>query len=258
MKNNILQQIGEKTLKNVRSIGNVSIFFYKALKHSFTPKWYFRNILDQLFKIGFLSLPVVGMTAIFTGGALALQIYIGSARWATTDTVPTIVVLGITRELGPVLTALMVAGRISSAIAAELGTMRVTEQIDALRTLSVNPFRYLIAPRIIASILSMPILTLIFDIIGVFGGYITSVISLDFNGAVYIIKTFNFMKSEDVVSGLIKSIVFGLIVAIIGCYYGYNSKRGAEGVGKATTNAVVVSSILIFISNYIMTDLFFA
>ena len=198
------------------------------------------------------------MTAIFTGGALALQIYIGSARWATTDTVPTIVVLGITRELGPVLTALMVAGRISSAIAAELGTMRVTEQIDALKTLSVNPFRYLIAPRIIASILSMPILTLIFDIIGVFGGYITSVISLDFNGAVYIIKTFNFMKSEDVISGLIKSIVFGLIVAIIGCYYGYNSKRGAEGVGKATTNAVVISSILIFISNYIMTDLFFA
>ena len=128
----ILQEIGEKTLKNFRSIGIVSMFFYKVIKYSITPKWHFRLIAHQLFKIGFLSLPVVGMTAIFTGGALALQIYVGSSRWSITDTVPTIVVLGITRELGPVLTALMVAGRISSAIAAELGTMRVTEQIDAL------------------------------------------------------------------------------------------------------------------------------
>jgi len=253
----LLQEIGEKALGNFRSLGVVSVFFYKVIRYSLTPRWHFDHILRQLFKIGFLSLPVVGMTAIFTGGALALQIYIGSSRWSITDTVPTIVVLGITRELGPVLTALMVTGRISSAIAAELGTMKVTEQIDALRTLSVDPFRYLIAPRVIASIISLPILTFIFDIIGVFGGYLTSVYSLDFNGATYIIKTLDFMKSEDVTSGLLKSIVFGFIIGSIGCYYGYNSGRGAEGVGKATTNSVVVASILIFIFNYLMTELFF-
>lgn len=253
----ILQEIGERTLKNFRSMGVVSIFFYKIVKYSITPRWYFNEIFKQLLKIGFLSIPVIGMTAVFTGGALALQIFIGSSRWSVTDTVPSIVVLGITRELGPVLTALMVAGRISSAIAAELGTMRVTEQIDALKTLSTDPFRYLIAPRVIASIISLPILTLIFDIIGIFGGYLTSVYSLDFNGATYLIKTFDFMKAEDVYSGLIKSLIFGFIIGSIGCYYGYNSNKGAEGVGKATTNAVVVASILIFIFNYLMTEIFF-
>lgn len=253
----VLEEIGKKTLKNFRSLGAVSIFFYKIIKYSITPKWHFNIIFQQLLKIGFLSIPVIGMTAVFTGGALALQIFIGSSRWSAVDTVPSIVVLGITRELGPVLTALMVAGRISSAIAAELGTMRVTEQIDALKTLSTNPFRYLIAPRVIASIISLPILTLIFDIIGVFGGYLTSVYSLDFNSSTYIIKTIDFMKMNDVSSGLIKSIFFGFIIGSIGCYYGYNSSNGAEGVGKATTNAVVVASILIFIFNYLMTEIFF-
>lgn len=252
-----LQDIGKKTLNNIRSIGVVAIFMSRVIKYSLTPKWHFRLIFSQLFKIGYLSLPVIGMTAVFTGGALALQIYVGAARYSVTDTVPFIVVLGITRELGPVLAALMVAGRISSAIAAEVGTMRVTEQIDALKTLSVEPFRYLIAPRVIASVISLPILVLIFDIIGVFGGYLTSVYSLDFNSTTYIIKTIDFLKSEDVVSGLIKAIVFGFIISTIGCYYGYYSGKGAEGVGKATTNAVVVSSILIFILNYLMTELFF-
>lgn len=252
-----LQEIGNRTLKNFKSVGKVSIFFYKTIKYSLTPKWHFFSIMQQLFKIGFLSLPVIGMTAVFTGGALALQIFVGSSRWSVIDTVPSIVVLGITRELGPVLTALMVAGRISSAIAAELGTMRVTEQIDALRTLSVNPFRYLIAPRVLASVISLPILTFIFDVVGVFGGYLTSVYSLGFNGSTYIIKTVDFMKAEDVYSGLIKAIVFGFIIGSMGCYYGYNSDKGAEGVGKATTNAVVVASILIFILNYLMTEIFF-
>lgn len=253
----LFQDVGKKTLKNLKSVGKASIFFYNTIKFSITPKWHFNLILKQLFKIGFLSLPVVGMTAVFTGGALALQIFVGSSRWAITDTVPSIVVLGITRELGPVLTALMVTGRISSAIAAEIGTMRVTEQIDALRTLSVNPFRYLIAPRVIASVISLPILTLIFDIIGVFGGYLTSVFSLGFNGATYMVKTINFMKAEDIYSGLIKAVVFGFIIGSIGCYYGYNSSNGAEGVGKATTNAVVIASILIFIFNYLITEIFF-
>ena len=252
-----LSLIGKQTLTLLNDIGKISIFTYQVFKNSFTKKIYIKEVLTQIFKIGYLSLPVVGMTAVFTGGALALQIYIGSSRWSVSDTVPSIVVLGITRELGPVLTALMVAGRISSAIAAELGTMRVTEQIDALKTLSVNPFKYLIAPRVIASLFSLPLLTFIFDIIGIFGGYIVSTVKLGFNSAIYIIKTYDFMKQGDILSGLTKAIMFGLIIGIIGSYYGYNSNRGAEGVGKATTNAVVVSSILIFIFNYLMTNLFF-
>lgn len=253
----ILQEIGAQTLKYFKNIGVVSMFFYKIIKYSITPKWHFKLIAQQLYNIGFLSLPVVGMTAIFTGGALALQIFVGASRYSINDTVPSIVVLGITRELGPVLTALMVAGRISSAIAAELGTMRVTEQIDALQTLSTNPFRYLIAPRVIASVISLPLLVLVADIIGIFGGYLTSVYSLDFNPASYIIKTLDFMQAEDVISGLIKAIVFGFFIASVGCYYGYNSGKGAEGVGKATTNSVVVASILILLFNYLMTELFF-
>lgn len=253
----ILQDIGKKVIESVRSFGVISIFYYKVIKYTLTPRWYFPLIWQQLVKIGFLSLPVVGMTAIFTGGALALQIFVGASRYSVSDTVPNIVVLGITRELGPVLTALMVAGRISSAIAAELGTMRVTEQIDALKTLSTNPYRYLIVPRVIAALISLPLLTFISDIIGVFGGYITSVLSLDFNGASYIIKTLDFMRAEDVISGLIKSAVFGFIISTMGCYYGYNSGKGAEGVGKATTNAVVIASILILLFNYLLTQLFF-
>ena len=198
------------------------------------------------------------MTAIFTGGALAIQIYIGSSRWSVTDTVPTIVVIGIARELGPVLTALMIAGKIASSISAELGTMRVTEQIDAIKTLSVNPYKYLVAPRFLACLISLPFLTLIFDILGIFGGYLVSITSLKFNAYSYIIKTYDFMKLADFTSGIIKSIVFGIIIGIIGCYYGYNSNKGAEGVGRATVNSVVISSILIFVFNYILTNTFFS
>lgn len=255
---NIINNIGKKTLGYIRSFGVVSIFFYKTVVNTITPRWYFSLIGQQFYKIGFLSLPVVGMTAVFTGAVLALQTFIGASRYAVADTVPSIVVLAITRELGPVLTGLMVAGRISSAIAAELGTMRVTEQIDALKTLSTNPFKYLITPRIIAATISLPILTFLSDIIGIFGGYLVSVYSLDFNGSSYIIKTLNYLEVQDVTSGLIKSIVFGFIIAFMGSYYGYNSGNGAEGVGKATTNAVVVSSIMILLSNYLMAEIFFA
>ena len=252
------QQIGSKIIIFFNSFVNVLYFFYKSFKFSFTPKWYFKDIFVQIFKIGYLSLPIIGMTALFTGGALAIQIYIGSSRWSIVDTVPSIVIIGITRELGPVLTALMITGKIASAISAELGTMKVTEQIDALKTLSVNPYKYLIAPRFLASLISLPILTFTFDILGIFGGYLVSVLKLNFNSSTYIIKTYDFMKFEDFFSGIIKSIIFGIIIGIIGCYYGYNSDKGAEGVGKATTNSVVVSSILIFISNYILTNLFFS
>ncbi len=156
------------------------------------------------------------------------------------------------------IAGLMVAGRVSAAIAAELGTMRVTEQIDALTTLSTNPVKYLVTPRLIAGVISMPILVAIADSIGVFGGYIVATKTLNFNGAVYIKNTANFITQGDVVSGLVKAAVFGFIIALMGCYHGFNSKGGAQGVGAATTNAVVTASILILAANYLLTSLLFA
>lgn len=237
-------------------IGNIVVFATNAVPAVVMPPIYFRLILQQMMRIGYFSLPVVGLTAFFTGGALALQIAVGSDVGAET-LVSRIVVLGITRELGPVMAGLMVAGRVSAAIAAELGTMRVTEQIDALVTLSTNPFKYLVAPRVVAAVLTMPILVAIGDIIGVMGGWVVAVYSLDYNSAVYLKNTANFMTTGDVTSGLYKAAVFGFIIALMGCYHGYNSKGGAQGVGAATTNAVVSAAVLVLAANYIMTSLFF-
>ncbi len=208
--------------------------------------------------IGYYSLPVVGMTGIFAGMVLALQTYTGFSRFAAEGAVATVVVISMTRELGPVLAGLMVAGRVGAAVAAEIGTMRVTEQVDALSTLSTNPFKYLIAPRLIAGITMLPILVLVATVIGVMGGYLVSVYKLGFNSPTYITRTLEYLEAQDVISGLVKAAVFGFLVTLMGCYHGYNSQRGAQGVGAATTNAVVSASILILISNYIITELFFA
>jgi phospholipid/cholesterol/gamma-HCH transport system permease protein len=208
--------------------------------------------------IGYFSLPVVGLTALFTGMVLALQIYLGSSRLNAESAVAWIVVLGITRELGPVLGGLMVAGRVASAMAAEIGTMRVTEQIDALTTLSTNPFKYLVAPRIISGVVTLPMLILVADIIGVMGGYMVSIHKLGFNAGIYLKNTADFLEAIDVISGLVKASVFGFIIALMGCYHGFHSKGGAQGVGKATTDAVVSASILILISNYFVTEIFFS
>ena len=208
--------------------------------------------------IGYYSLPVVGLTAIFSGMVLALQSYTGFARFNAESAIANVVVLSLTRELGPVLAGLMVAGRIGASMAAEIGTMRVTEQIDALTTLSTNPYKYLIAPRLIAGLLMLPLLVLVADIIGVFGGYIVGVYKLGFNPNVYLANTIDFLEPLDVISGLVKAAVFGFIIALMGCYNGFNSKGGAQGVGSATTNAVVSSSILILVFNYMITELFFS
>lgn len=238
-------------------IGRVSIFIYNSLKAIFSKKWYFKNLGQQFLEIGFYSLPVVAATAIFTGAVMALQTYAGANRYGAESTVPSIVVLAITRELAPILVGLMVAGRVSTSIAAQIGTMKVSEQIDALYTLSTSPFKYLMLPRIIATTVSMPFLVLIADVIGIFGGTVASVTSLKFDLSIYLNNTVNFLKYEDVYSGIVKSIVFGFIVAVSGCYCGFNSRGGAEGVGKATINAIVYASIGILLSNYFMTELFF-
>jgi len=254
---NPFASIGSATVTVLAHIGRLAQFTGQALAGVVSPPIYTRLILGQMVRIGFYSLPVVGLTAFFTGGVLALQIYLGGNRFGAEAIVPQVVVLGITRELGPVIAGLMIAGRVAAAIAAEIGTMKVTEQIDALTTLATNPIKYLVVPRIVAAVISMPILTAIGDSIGVMGGYVVSVYSLDFNGTSYLKNTVDFAHQDDITSGLIKAAVFGFIVALMGCYNGFNSKGGAQGVGNATTAAVVTSSILILAADYVLTALLF-
>jgi phospholipid/cholesterol/gamma-HCH transport system permease protein len=254
---NVFAAIGRVTLALLHQIGRLAVFTLDAVTACFRPPIYWPLILKQIIRIGYFSLPVVGLTAFFTGGALALQIYTGAARYGAEAFVPTVVMIGITRELGPVIAGLMVAGRVAAAIAAELGTMRVTEQIDALTTLATNPIKYLVVPRLVAAVISMPILVAIADSIGVFGGYVVATESLGFTGSIYLKNTIDFATFQDISSGLVKAAVFGFIIAQMGCYNGFHSKGGAQGVGSATTNAVVSASIMILAANYLLTNLLF-
>lgn len=254
---NPLAITGKTFLDFLRSVGALTLFIFNIIRALFSRKIYYKMILKQLVMIGYNSLPVVGLTAIFTGAVLALQSYTGFSRFNAESSIASVVVLSITRELGPVLAGLMLAGRVGAAIAAEIGTMKVTEQIDALYTLNTDPFKYLVLPRVLAGVIMLPLLVIVADIIGVFGGYIVSIYKLGFSPYSYLKSTFEYLERFDVTSGLIKAAAFGFIVTTMGCYQGYNSKRGAQGVGLATTNAVVSASILILLFNYIITGILF-
>ena len=249
---------GQAVINMLQAIGRLAVFTGQAIYHMVTPPYFPKLIGRQLIDIGYYSLAVVGLTALFSGMVLALQSYTGFSRFSAEGAVAGVVVLSITRELAPVLAGLMVAGRIGASIAAEIGTMRVTEQIDALTTLSVKPMHYLVAPRMIAGLLVMPVLVFIADIIGVYGGYLVGTANLGFSPVSYLKQTAETVQQIDVISGLVKAAVFGFIVALMGCYNGYHSGRGAQGVGAATTNAVVSASILILIMNYLLTQVFFS
>ena len=253
-----LSSVGAAFLAFLAGAGRLVLFAGRALVAGITPPFYPRLILRQIVYMGYFSLPVVGLTALFTGMVLALQSYTGFARFNAEGAVATVVVLSVTRELGPVIAGLMVAGRVGAAMAAEIGTMRVTEQIDALTTLSTDPLRYLVLPRLLAGLLTLPCLVLVADIVGVFGGFLVASYKLSFNPVSYLTQTERYLETMDVVSGLVKAAVFGFIVALMGCYHGYNSRGGAQGVGAATTNAVVSASILILTFNYAITELFFS
>jgi phospholipid/cholesterol/gamma-HCH transport system permease protein len=253
----ILAPIGRAFLNFLAATGRLGLFTMTAASHCLRPPFYTRHMLRQMVEIGYYSLPVVGMTTLFTGMVLALQTNSSFTTVNAEAATATVVVFAVTRELAPVLAGLMVAGRIGAAIAAEIGTMRVTEQLDALSTLSVNPFKYLIAPRLIAGALMLPLLVFVGDIIGIFGGFVISVYQLDFNAANYLSTTWQFLEWTGIISGLVKAAAFGFIVSLMGCYHGYHSRGGAQGVGSATTNAVVSASILILISNYLITAVFF-
>ena len=252
-----LAAIGRPVLAGLALLGRMAIFAASVVSHVFRPPFYPKEFLAALIQIGWLSLPVVGLTAVFTGGALALQIYAGGSRFGAEVAVPSIVAIGMVRELGPVLGGLMVAARVASSIAAEIGTMKVTEQIDALVTLSTNPLKYLAVPRVLAATLAMPVLVAVGDAIGIAGGWIVGVQRLGFNSATYLKNTIDFLEPWDVGSGLVKGAAFGFIVATMGCFHGMNSGRGAQGVGRATKSAVVAASVLILAANYLLTEVFF-
>ncbi|SIO05962.1 phospholipid/cholesterol/gamma-HCH transport system permease protein [Rhodovulum sp. ES.010] len=250
--------IGRSTLAGLAALGRLGLFLVSTLAALVRPPFYLREFGHALWVIGYNSLPVVGLTAFFTGGALALQIYEGGSRFNAEQVVPSIVAIGMTRELGPVLGGLMVAARVASSIAAEIGTMKVTEQIDALVTLSTDPMRYLTVPRVLAATLAVPVLVAVGDSIGIFGGYVVGTGRLELNAGAYLKNTADYLELWDVTSGLIKGAVFGFLIALVGCYFGMNSGRGAQGVGRATKQAVVTASVLILAANYLLTELFFS
>lgn len=249
--------IGRLLIAMLASVGRVARFAGMVIGRGLSPPYYPGRLAEQLLQIGWFSLPVVGLTAIFTGAALAQQIYTGGSRFNAQSTVPAVVVIGIVRELGPVLVGLMVAGRVSSSMAAELGTMRVTEQLDAMTTLRTDPYRYLLAPRLFAAVIALPLLVLIANVIGIMGGYVLAVHKLHFNPANYLSVTREFVGADDFEMALVKAAVFGFFIALMGCFHGFRTEGGAAGVGRSTTDAVVSTFILILLSNLIITVMAF-
>jgi phospholipid/cholesterol/gamma-HCH transport system permease protein len=248
-----IDRLGNGIIGFVSEMGAVFLLLFNAVIWVFRPPFRFRNIIKQMESVGVGSIPVVLITASFTGMVLALQSYTGFKRFNAEGLVGTVVALSMTRELGPVLTGLIVAGRAGAAMAAELGTMKVTEQIDALSAMAVNPVKYLVSPRLLAGMFMLPLLTVFSDFVGIVGGYLISVQLLEANPGVYIRRTTQYLQPEDIWGGILKSAVFGIVIAIISCYKGFQAEGGAEGVGRATTGAVVISEMLILISNYFLT-----
>ncbi len=254
---NFILMLGSNIMSVIRYAGGIAILLAETLFWIPIGRMRKRHILEQMSRIGVDSLPIVSLISLFTGMVLALQSAYQMQRISAEMYIASLVALSMVRELGPVLTALIVAGRVGASITAEIGTMQVTEQIDALQTLATNPVRYLVVPRFLALVIMMPILTLYADIIGGFGGYIIGVYKLNISHAVYMKNTWSPLKYKDVYTGLIKSVFFGLITCIVACYEGMKADGGAEGVGRATTSSVVMSFILIIASDCFFTALFY-
>ena len=252
-----LDRLGRVVLENIEEMGKILLLFISVLGWMFRPPLKLRNIFKQMEFVGVKSIFVVVLTGTFTGMVLALQGYHGFRMFSAESLVGSTVALSMTRELGPVLTSLMVTARAGSAMAAELGTMRVTEQIDALYVMAANPVKHLIVPRVAAGVLMVPLLTVVSDFVGILGGYFVGVHILSINSGVFVKNITRLVDLDDIYNGLIKAACFGLILSLIGCYKGFNTHGGAEGVGRATTEAVVLASVTILVSDYFLTALMF-
>jgi phospholipid/cholesterol/gamma-HCH transport system permease protein len=253
----VLEYIGSNAISVLEQMGRMLMLFFSAMLWLFSRPFRVRLLFKQMEIVGVNSTLVVILTGAFTGAVLALQTFYGFRKFGAESLVGATVALSLTRELGPVLTGLMVTGRIGSAMAAELGTMRVTEQIDAMYTMAVEPVKYLILPRILAAVLMVPVLTVVSDFVGILGGYFVGVKLLGINSGIFLNKMYEIVEFDDIYNGLIKSVIFGLILSLVGCYKGFYTEGGAAGVGKSTTEAVVLSSVLILVSDYMLTSFLF-
>ncbi len=238
-------------------VGRFFQMLWRVLLWTPRPPYDLRELTRQMVRVGVDSLPVVLLTTLFTGMVMALQTFSTLKRFNAEAYVGSLVALSMVRELSPVIASLLIAGRCGSAMGAELGTMRVTEQIDALEVLATDPIHYLVVPRVWATVLTLPLLIVIGDAVGIAGGYLVSVVYFGANPVTYMANTFQFMDLDDVTSGLIKAAVFGLIISVVGCQKGYFTRGGAEGVGRATTRAVVLASIAILIADFFLTKILF-
>ena len=249
------QWLGRGSLEAVSEMGRMMLLLSEACIWLVRRPWRVRLFFKQMEFVGVRSLFVVCLTSLFTGMVLALQTYYAFRMFSAESLVGATVALSMTRELGPVITALMVTGRAGSAIAAEIGTMRVTEQVDALSVMAINPVQYLVTPRVVAGLFMLPMLTVVSDLVGVVGGYLIGVKTLGINSGLFMNKIYELVKTEDIMEGLYKAAVFGMIMTLVGCYKGFYTSGGAEGVGRATTESVVLSSVLILSSDYVLTAL---
>lgn len=248
---------GKPVIDTMHLAGGLIVLLFDTIKWVFIPPFRFRLLLKQMEFIGIQSLPIIILTGAFTGMVFAFQSYIGFEQFGGEYLVGTVVALGMARELGPVIGSIMVTARAGSAMTAEIGTMRVTEQIDALSSIAVDPKQYLILPRVLAGIIIMPMLIVVDVFCGIVGGYFVGVHILDINKTLYVENMYRYTDLGDLYNGLIKAVVFGLILTLVGCYKGFYTTGGSEGVGRATTESVVLSCVLILIFDYILTALMF-
>jgi phospholipid/cholesterol/gamma-HCH transport system permease protein len=253
----LIRKLGTISLLGLRNTGRMGLFLAQSFLYASTPPLKFSRVLQQIRFIGFQSILVIFLTGAFAGMVLGLQGFYTLNRFGSTALLGPMVALSLIRELGPVFSALMVTGRVGSAMTAEIGIMRITEQIDALTLMGLNPFRYLVVPRLLACIISLPLLSSIFNVVGIFGGYLIGVRLLGIGEGNYFREMANYVDMEDILRGIYKSLSFGVLITWVCCYKGYYAGFGAEGVSKATTRAVVLSSVLILVWDYFMTSVLF-
>jgi phospholipid/cholesterol/gamma-HCH transport system permease protein len=251
--------LGKLTISIIQEMGRIGTFFFTGLLHIFTLPLQISKIIQQVYFIGTKSFFVICLTGAFTGMVLGLQGYYTLSKFGSEGLLGAAVALSLIRELGPVLTAIMVIGRAGSAMAAEIGIMRISEEIDALDTMDINPIRFLVSPRIAASLISFPLLTAIFVVVGIWGGYLSGSVLLGLNSGVYLSRVESGIVMDDIIGGGIKSLVFAAVVVTICCFQGYfthtrSEGYGAKGVGYSTTSAVVISCVLVLVSDYVLTS----
>lgn len=257
-----IARLGDATMRAVGDTGAMFLFLLESFVRIFASWGQFRKVVRQVYFIGVKSVSVITLIGLFTGMVIGLQMYYALAKFGAEGFLGAAVSLSLVRELGPVLTAIMITGRAGSSMTAEIGVMRITEQVDALRVMDINPIGYLVSPKLAASILCFPILTAFFDLVGMLGGYLTGVLLLGGNSGVYFYRITAYLKLSDVTGGFIKSLVFAVVVCTVSCFMGYytHTRRdavGPEGVSQATTSAVVTSCVLILLADYILTSLLF-